>query len=161
MLKYPKGDGMKQIWMIIFMIALIWSAGVSAEIYKYVDKNGMVAFTNDLSTIPADKISEALQYDEIQHDDSIPPVKLPSSVSPPLPSANKAYQKEALKKKKALEKEYSALLKEKQALDNNKSFQKRRTKRKYQNRPYIEELVKKEMQIIKRLAELEGELNID
>ena len=146
---------MKQIWMIIFMMALIWSAGVSAEIYKYVDKNGMVTFTNDLSTIPADKISEALQYDEIQHDDSIPPVKLPSSVSPPLPSADKAYQKEAL------EKEYNALLKEKQALDNNISFQKRRKKRKYQNRPYILELVKKEGQIVKRLAELEETLNID
>ncbi|MDA3916568.1 MAG: DUF4124 domain-containing protein [Deltaproteobacteria bacterium] len=146
---------MKQIWMIIFMIALIWPAGVSAKIYQYVDKNGMVTFTNDFSTIPADKMSEALQYDEIQHDDSIPPVKSPSSVSPPLPSANKAYQKEAL------EKEYSALLKEKQALDNNKSFQKRREKRKYQNRPYIEELVKQEKQIIKRLAELEGKLNID
>ena len=146
---------MKQIWMIIFMMALIWSAGVSAEIYKYVDKNGMVTFTNDLSTIPADKISEALQYDEIQHDDSIPPVKLPSSVSPPLPSADKAYQKEAL------EKEYNALLKEKQALDNNISFQKRRKKRKYQNQPYILELVKKEGQIVERLEELEGTLNID
>ena len=146
---------MKQIWMIIFMMALIWSAGVSAEIYKYVDKNGMVTFTNDLSTIPADKISEALQYDEIQHDDSIPPVKLPSSVSPPLPSADKAYQKEAL------EKEYNALLKEKQALDNNKSFQTRRKKRKYKHRPYILELVKREKQIVKRLAELEGTLNID
>ena len=152
---------MKQIWMIIFMMALIWSAGVSAEIYKYVDKNGMVTFTNDLSTIPADKISEALQYDEIQHDDSIPPVKLPSAVSPPLPSADKAYQKEALEKKKALEKEYSALLKEKQALDNNISFQKRRKKRKYQHRPHIVELVKKEEQIVKRLAELEETLNID
>jgi hypothetical protein len=152
---------MKRIWMIIFMIALIWSAGVSAKIYQYVDKNGKVTFTNDLSTIPADKISEALQYNEIQHDDSIPPAKLPYFDPPPLPSENKAYQKEALEKKKALEKEYSALLKEKQALDNNKSFQKRRTKRKYQNRPYIEELVKKESQIIKRLAELEGKLSID
>jgi len=152
---------MKQIWVIIFMIALIWPAGVSAKIYQYVDKNGMVTFTNDFSTIPADKMSEALQYDEIQHDDSIPPVKLPSSASPSLPSANKAYQKEALEKKKGLEKEYSTLLKGKQALDNNESFQKRRKKRKYQNRPYILELVKKESQIIKRLAELEETLNID
>jgi len=143
------------------MIALIWPAGVSAKIYQYMDKNGMVTFTNNLSTIPEDKISEALQYDDIQHDDSIPPSKSQSSVSPPLPSANKAYQKEVLEKKKALEKEYSVLLKEKQALDNNKSFQKRRTKRKYQNRPYIEELVKKERKIIKRLAELKKKLNID
>lgn len=152
---------MKRIWIIIFMIALIWPAGVSAKIYQYVDKNGRVTFTNDFSTIPTDKISEALQYDEIQHDDSIPPVKLPSSVSTPLPPANKAYQKEALEKKKALEKEYSALLKEKQALDNNKSFQTRRKKRKYKHRPYILELVKKEGQIVKRLAELEETLNID
>jgi len=142
------------------MIALIWPAGVSAKIYQYVDKNGMVTFTNDLSTIPADKISEALQYDEIQHDDSIPPAKLPSSDSPSLPSANKAYQKEALEKKKALEKEYSALLNEKQAFDN-KRFQKRKQKRKYQNRPYFKEFVKKESQIIERLAELEEKLNID
>ncbi|MEN8212131.1 MAG: DUF4124 domain-containing protein [Thermodesulfobacteriota bacterium] len=152
---------MKQIWIMIFMIALIWPAEVSAKIYQYVDKNGMVTFTNDFSTIPADKMSEALKYDEIQHDDSIPPAQLPSSGSSPLPSANKAYQKDALEKEKALEKEYNALLKEKQALDNNKSFQKRREKRKYQNRPYIKDLVKKEKHIIKRLAELEEKLNID
>ena len=151
---------MKQIWMIVFMMVLICPAGVSATIYQYVDKNGKVTFTNDLSTIPVDKISEVLQYDEIQYDNSIPPAKLPSLDSSPLPTENKTSQKEALEKKETLEKEYSALLKKKQALDNNISFQKRREKRKYQNRSYILELVKKEKHIIRRLAELEVELNI-
>ena len=51
--------------------------------------------------------------------------------------------------------EYNRLLEEKKKLDNNKSFQKRRMKRKYKHRPYIKELIKKEQQIINRLEEIE------
>jgi len=55
----------------------------------------------------------------------------------------------------SLKTEYNKLLEEKKELDNNKSFQKRRMKRKYKNRPYIKEMIEKEEQIIKRLEELE------
>lgn len=55
----------------------------------------------------------------------------------------------------SLKAEYSRLLEEKKELDNNKSFQKRRMKRKYKNRPYIKEMIEQEEQIIKRLEEIE------
>jgi len=54
-----------------------------------------------------------------------------------------------------LEGEYKALLEEKMKLENDKSFQKRKIKRKYQNRPYIKELIKKEQRINERLEEIE------
>ena len=50
-----------------------------------------------------------------------------------------------------LEKEYAALLERKQALDNNKSFQKRRKKRKYKHRPHIKKLVEEEKRIVEML----------
>ena len=59
----------------------------------------------------------------------------------------------------SLEAEYNRLLQEKRELDNDKSFQKRRKKRKYQNRPYIKELVEKEQKIINRLKEIELIMN--
>jgi hypothetical protein len=55
----------------------------------------------------------------------------------------------------SLKTEYNRLLEEKKELDNNKSFQKRRMKRKYKNRPYIKEMIEQEEQIIKRLEEIE------
>ncbi len=54
-----------------------------------------------------------------------------------------------------LKAEYNRLLEEKKELDNNKSFQKRRIKRKYKNRPHIKEMIEQEQQIIKRLKEIE------
>ena len=53
------------------------------------------------------------------------------------------------------EEEYKALLEEKKQLENDKSFQKRKKKRKYKNRPYMQELIKKEQRINERLEELE------
>jgi hypothetical protein len=71
---------------------------------------------------------------------------------------DRARERERAQKKSELEAEYQALLKEKEALDNNASFQKRRNKKKYQNRPYIQELVAREAEIKKRLMEVEREL---
>jgi hypothetical protein len=153
-----KGDDMKRLCAVIFVIGLIWPGSIFAKVYRYVDSEGQERFTNDFSTIPADKISGVTESDEIQPDDSIPPAQFPAHVAPSLSSIKKASKKEALQKKKALEEEYNVLLKAKEALDNDKSFQKRRKKRKYKHRPYIKELVKKEAQIIERLAEVEEEL---
>ncbi len=55
----------------------------------------------------------------------------------------------------SLKAEYNRLLEEKKELDNNKSFQKRRIKRKYKNRPHIKEMIEQEQQIIKRLKKIE------
>ena len=49
-----------------------------------------------------------------------------------------------------LAEEYAVLVEKKRELDNNKSFQKRRKKRKYKHRPHIKKLVEEE----KRIEEL-------
>ena len=54
-----------------------------------------------------------------------------------------------------MEEEYKTLLEEKKKLENDKSFQKRKIKRKYQNRPYIKELIEKEQRLNERLEEIE------
>ena len=149
---------MKRLWMLILAIVLIWPVTVSAKVYRYVDEQGQERFTNDLSTIPPDQLSSVEEYDEIQSDDSIPPAKFPTRKSPARTIIKKSSNKQALQKKKALEEEYQTLLKEKEALDEDKSFQKRRKKRKYKNRPYMRELLEKEARIIERLAEIEEEL---
>ncbi len=145
---------MKKICAIILAGGLLWSGSVMATVYRYVDDQGQERFTNDLSTIPPDKISEVTEIKEIEPDDSTPPAKFPNR-SAPLYHTEKRTSNDVLERKKALEAEYIKLFKEKETLDNDASFQKRRHKRKYQNRPYIKELVKKEERIIKRIAEIE------
>lgn len=54
-----------------------------------------------------------------------------------------------------LEEEYRTLLEEKKKLEDNRSFQKRKKKRKYKHRPYIKELIEKERRITERLEEIE------
>lgn len=149
---------MKRLCVALLFIAVILPSGTWAKVYRYVDSTGQERFTNDLSTIPADSLSQVTEHDEIQSDESIPPAQFPTRISPVPPRVDTSYQKQALQRKKALEQEYKELLKEKEALDNDKSFQKRRKKRKYKHRPHIKELVKKEAQIIQRMAEIEKEL---
>jgi hypothetical protein len=149
---------------IVFAV-LLWAIlpGISgAAIYQYVDDDGQVHYTNDLTTVPADKLDQVTESEETESD-STPPA--PSYSGPKYPLLQQDPAAEALKlerarleKKERLQAEYEALLKEKEALDNDESFQKRRTKRKYQNRPYIQELIAREAEIKQRLLDIEQQL---
>jgi hypothetical protein len=57
-----------------------------------------------------------------------------------------------------LEQERQALLERKEALANDATYQKRKIKRKYINRPHIQELLEEEARIDLRLAEIEKQL---
>ncbi len=149
----------------IALTVLFWGIllGTSvATIYQYVDDKGEEHFTNDLSSVPQDKLDQVTEIEETQSNQVAPAPAYSGPIYPLLQdlptNEDLKRQRNRLKKKEQLEAEYETLLKEKEALENDASFQKRRNKTKYQNRPYIQELVKKETRINQRLAELERQL---
>jgi len=153
---------MKQIFAGIITAGILYAGSAFAVIYQYTDDTGQVYYTNDLSSVPEEKRAGAVRFEEYESD-AVPENASPVFDSMPAPSGTSdSYQQASDLKnsehQKKLEAEYNTLLKEKKALDNNVSFQKRRKKRKYQNRPHIQALIKKEEKIINRLSELEAEL---
>ena len=53
----------KESW-ILFLILILFSASVSAEFYRYVDKDGNVLYTDDLSQVPEAQRSAIRVFDE-------------------------------------------------------------------------------------------------
>ena len=155
--------GMKRtIVMTIIFLGVLWGIA-EATIYEYVDDQGEVHYTNELSSVPADKLDQVTEMKETESDPQQQPAPKYSGPIYPLlqqsPSAEElAKQRDQLQRKQQLEAEYQRLLKEKEALDNDKSFQTRRYKYKYKHRPYIIELEKKEARINQGLADLEQQL---
>lgn len=146
------------VFVLVFLSFLIFNSA-GAVIYKYVDDEGTARYTDDPATVPADKQDQVTEIEEAESTASVPKRSHYVSTYPLLNNPDNEIlkeQREREEKKEQLETEYAALLKEKEAMDNDKSFQKRRNKRKYQNRPYIKELVAREAEINQRLKELEG-----
>ena len=121
---------MKRILAGILTMGMLLGGSALAEIYKYVDDNGQINYTNDLSSVPVNKLEDITELEEYKSK-TVPPKAAFGTrrTSPPLNDV-KPSQKDLIKKKREkLETEYNALLKEKEDLDNNKSFQKRRKKK--------------------------------
>ena len=153
---------MKTSIVLAFLLWVMLPCISGAAIYQYVDDDGQIHYTNDLSTVPMDKLDQVTESMEAQSD-STPPAPSYSGPKYPLLQQNSAAEElkretARLGKKEQLQAEYEALRKEKEALDNDESFQTRRTKRKYQNRPYILELIAKEAEIKQRLINIEQQL---
>jgi len=143
-------------------IAAVWALMVGsahAEIYRYVDERGQPHYADDLAKIPADKRSTVTVHESYESDPaaSVQPT-FPVRPAPVVMPTTKPSQVEKRRQKENLMAEYHALLQEKQALDNDKGFQKRRKKRKYKNRAYIKVLVEKETHLIERIADIEAKL---
>jgi hypothetical protein len=146
----------------IAVLLLGWATASEAVIYQYTDDSGQTHYTNDLASVPAEKLDQVTEIEETESDATAPAPAYSGPIYPLLQESqtkeDKARERERAQRKADLEAEYQALLKEKEALDNDASFQKRRNKRKYQNRPYIQELVAREAEIKKRLLEVQREL---
>ena len=154
---------MKMLVAMLFFSGVIFWGRADAAIYRYLDDAGQERYTNDLSSVPPDKLGQVTEQTETESKDiPAPPPQTYSRPSAPQQDASvetRKREEQQRQKRKALEAEYQALLKEKEALDSDKSFQKRRNKDKYRNRPYILELEAKEAGIKKRISELEKELS--
>lgn len=157
---------MKFIYIISAVLGMICSA--SAAVYQDLEYGGAAHYTNKSSEMTADKLPDAVDLKKATSKPLLetqvrfygdPMVRI--TVAQEENQRREALSKNGLKQQKAmLEKEYYRLLSEKLALDKNKSFQKRRIKRKYKHRPYIQEMMKKEWQIKDRLMQIEAELKM-
>ncbi len=132
-------------WLITLAL-LLFSISASAEYYKYIDKDGNVHYTDDLTAVPENQRTDINEYNEIQ-----------SNVVDRQKDENKANAPETLieekqseakqntydfsemkkqldRKKEALNKEYKTLMDEKKQFQEDKNKLKSRTAaKKYNN----------------------------
>lgn len=137
--------------VVILTLGIVLCRPVAAKVYKYIDDKGYTCFTNDLYMVPENKRPTVIEHKENPITQTSSIIKRtaergPMIQSQPSPATNT--------QKNYLKAEYQELIYEKEFLDNNRSFQKRRIKRKYRHRPHITKLLKKEQQIIERLAQI-------
>ncbi len=131
---------------ILFIVTTLASLpSVMAEYYKYVDKNGNIRYTDNLSIVPKDKHSEVDRYGEYQSkpytNNKAAKKDAPEDTASKNNDQKTSVLEEQLAKKTTLDKEkqsldeaYQELLKEKNQLDN--------TKKNVKNRSEIESLKK-------------------
>lgn len=109
---------MKKNYFMIFGALLCMIGAASAEVYQYVDEEGVTHYTNDMTMVPVDKRSGVTEYPEIQTE--------PSTENQIYPHANsnvqiraveeEAQERRVLREKKLkeqkmeLEREYEQLL---------------------------------------------------
>lgn len=135
-------------------------------IFQYVDDNGVSNYTNVFSRIEEKYRDNLIITEEIKINGMDGGGQFLSGLNP---AENKTRNVERIKPdnivdankkalRKVLEDKYAILLSEKASLDTNKSYQKRKFKRKYKHRPHIVEMSKRETQLDAMLNEVENQL---
>lgn len=114
----------KTIWVILLLI-LCFCSPVSADFYKYKDRDGTVRYTDDLSNVPEDQRPDVTSYDEAE------PTPEPDAKDTPDPKKHNrqlkkgpkshisidAQGKQIKRRKDELDKQYNELLKEKNQIE--------------------------------------------
>jgi chromosome segregation ATPase len=132
-------------WLISLAL-ILFSISASAEYYRYIDKDGNVHYTDDLTAVPENQRTDINEYNEIQsnvgdHQKDEEKAKTTETLIEEKQSETKqdAYdfseiKKKLDRKKEQLEKEYKALMDEKKQFQEDKNKLKTRTAaRKYNN----------------------------
>ncbi len=208
-------------------LALLLAAGVialataaAADIYRYVDDEGVIHYTDDIDRVPAQYRDIVEQKKSVRRDGASEPPPQPrkplvvetAAEHPDSPPAGEAAaaepaaeqgQKQEIPGSEAqgqaggeapesesaveeggegqppepppeaqegaagdspgleprLEKERASLLRQKEALADNRTYQKRKITRKYVTRPHVRKLLEAEARIEARLGEIEEEVN--
>ncbi|MCU0558448.1 MAG: DUF4124 domain-containing protein [Desulfobacterales bacterium] len=124
---------MKLLKWILICGGVLLAVPCWAEFYKYIDPQGNVHFTDDLTRVPANQLGSLRSYGGQGGVAQLPagsrPVSAPSPTSPPLSAAGGErgqsaargeYDPSEQSRKQALEKDYQTLLEEKASLEKEK-----------------------------------------
>ena len=123
---------MNKIKLLSFLMVLLFSVPVSAEIYKYISKDGKVYYTDDFSKVPKEQRTAAKVMSDIKKNDAgVPEIKNePEEQTESKEAVEEKPEKEQVqagnlaadknrmdKKLQELDKEFKDLTKEKNELD--------------------------------------------
>jgi len=108
----------KMKWPIVLIIIFLCTP-VFGEFYRYLDENGNVTYTDDLSQVPEDQRPKAKSYIESQSPlDEKADISKTGKIEPAKDSSAELarIRSELAQNKKELDKEYKVLMEEKEAL---------------------------------------------
>lgn len=119
---------MKTIKWLTLIFLMLLSVPAIAEFYKFIDKNGNVHYTDDLSRVPENQRSSVSEYKEYKSDTDNEQVELQKGdIKQPFPEKKKEINNSLDKtgklleiKKQKLDKEYQDLMKEKEEIEKEK-----------------------------------------
>ena len=136
-------------WIILISIVL-FSMSASAEYYRYVDKDGNVHYTDDLTSVPENQRTDINEYTGFQ-DGSNDQAKDEQKEETPQPLLEKEQvknkpdmdkfseiKKQLDQKKEKLDEEYKALMEEREDIEKNKNKYRSKSQTKKYNKAILE-----------------------
>ena len=136
-------------WFISLAL-LLFSISASAEYYKYIDKDGNVHYTDDLTAVPESQRTDINEYNEIQssggdRQKEEKALKTPETSIEEKQAKTKQgafdfseIKKQLDRKKEALDKEYKTLMDEKKQFEKDKDKLRTRTAGRRYNKAVLE-----------------------
>ncbi len=136
-------------WLILLSIVL-FSMSASAEYYRYIDKDGNVHYTDDLTNVPENQRTDINEYtgfqdgsndqekDEQKAEKSNPLIeKEEGKIKPDINDFSET-KKRLDREKEKLDEEYRALMEEKKDIEKNKNKYRSKSQAKKYNKAILE-----------------------
>lgn len=152
---------MRYLWMAVLTAMLIIPGVCTAEFYKYVDKDGVVRFTDDISQVPEDQRKGVDTFKSVEP----PPILEEQGDATATDAANKpakktgqldARQQQLQVQIQQLDSEYQGLMEEKAALEQELATVRTKPKMRVYNEK-VSALNEKLSEYSNRRSELENE----
>ena len=140
-------------WIILISILIsivLFSMSASAEYYRYVDKDGNVHYTDDLTSIPENQRTDINEYtgfqdgssdqetDEQKEETPQPLLEKEQVKNKPDTDKFSEIKKQLDQKKEKLDEEYKALMEEREYIEKNKNKYRSNSQTKKYNKAILE-----------------------